>query len=55
MNVSTAFRAPLEPVTGRRHSPLLTAATPTTAHRSTPVPSPAHNTPRAIRVRRSPR
>jgi len=56
MNVSTASTAPLEPATGRRHSPLLTAAaTPTATHRSTPVPTPAHNTPRAIRVRRSPR
>lgn len=58
MNVSTASKAPLEPPTGRRHFPLAAASTPSSpsaTHRFTPVPTPAHGSPRAIRVRRSPR
>jgi hypothetical protein len=63
MNVSAEPKAPLEPPTRRRNFPL-TAATPSTpatpsipsvTHRFTPVPTPAHGSPRAIRVRRSPR
>jgi hypothetical protein len=49
-----------EPPTKRRHFPLAaatapTAPTPSATHRCTPVPTPAHDSPRAIRVRRSPR
>lgn len=66
---ATTIPAPLEPTLKRRHSPLLaatrlrrglpgpaSATTRTTATpRCTPVPTPAHGSSRAIRVRRSPR
>ncbi|GAA2220545.1 hypothetical protein GCM10010104_07830 [Streptomyces indiaensis] len=50
------FEEQRAPTRGRAPSPLLTglAATPVTPHR-TPVPLPAHPSPRAIRVLRSPR
>lgn len=49
------YLEPHEPDPERRASPLLPAATLVTPHRSTPVPSPAHPTHRAIRELRSPR
>lgn len=68
MNVSTTSSTtvstrPLEPATRRRHFPLAAASTPSSTPSSipsvtyccTPVPTPAHGSPRAIRVRRSPR
>ena len=56
----TRYVRPPEPALTRRGSPGPAAATPKSPHRSTrtrttPVPSPAHPTPRAIRVQRSPR
>lgn len=50
-------RRTVTPVRPWRDSPLLTTAPDPTAspHSSTPVPLPAHPTPRAIRVHRSPR
>ena len=65
MNVSTTSSTtvstpPLEPATMRRHFPLAAAPStpsfiPSVTYRCTPVPTPAHGSPRAIRVRRSPR
>ncbi len=57
MTARTRCVRPPEPALTRRGSPGPAAATPLplNPHCTTPVPSPAHPTPRAIRVRRSPR